>query len=56
METNYRYYLRRAVEESARVSRSVTPAARERHAKLAQDFLQRAHQFDQLPHAASGKR
>jgi hypothetical protein len=44
MESNQRFYLRRAAEERTAAHRSVTPQAREWHAKLAQDFAQRAAQ------------
>ena len=42
MESNQRYYLRRASEERLAAMRSITPAAREWHAKLATDFAERA--------------
>jgi hypothetical protein len=42
VESNQRYYLRRAAEERTAAHRSVTPQAREWHSKLAQDFAQRA--------------
>ena len=42
MESNQRFYLRRASEERTAAHRAVTPQAREWHAKLAQDFAQRA--------------
>ncbi len=42
MESNLRYYMRRAAEERTAAHRAVTPQAREWHAKLAQDFAQRA--------------
>ena len=42
MESNQRYYARRAAEERAAASRSMTAAAREWHAKLAQQFAARA--------------
>ena len=42
MESNQRFYLRRAAEERTAAHRAITPAAREWHAKLAQDFAQRA--------------
>ncbi len=44
MELNLRYYLRRAAEERTAAVRAVTPQARERHDKLAQDFAMRAQQ------------
>ena len=42
MESNQRFYLRRAAEERTAAHRAVTVQAREWHAKLAQDFAQRA--------------
>ena len=42
MESNERYYRRRAVEERMAAQRAVTETARAWHAKLAQDFAQRA--------------
>jgi hypothetical protein len=42
MESNQRFYMRRAAEERTAAHRAVTPQAREWHSKLAQDFAQRA--------------
>ena len=42
MESNERYYRRRAVEERMAAQRAMTDAARAWHAKLAQDFAERA--------------
>jgi hypothetical protein len=42
VESNQRYYLRRASEERTAALRSVTPQAREWHSKLAVDFAERA--------------
>ena len=42
MESDMRYYLRRAAEERTAAIRSVTPQARERHSQLAQEFAARA--------------
>lgn len=42
MESNERYYRRRAVEERMAAQRAVTECARAWHAKLAQDFAERA--------------
>ncbi len=42
VESNQRYYLRRASEERTAALRSVTPQAREWHIKLAADFSERA--------------
>jgi hypothetical protein len=57
MEANHhRFYTKRAVEESLRAARSITPAARNWHDKLAKDFAKRAGQFDQLPREAASQR
>lgn len=42
MESNARYYHRRAVEERMAAQRAMTDQARAWHAKLAEDFAQRA--------------
>jgi len=42
VESNERYYRRRAVEERMAARRAVTDTARAWHAKLADDFAQRA--------------
>jgi hypothetical protein len=42
VESNERYYRRRAVEERMAAQRAVTEAARTWHAKLAEDFASRA--------------
>jgi len=42
MESNARYYSRRAVEERMAAQRAVTETARAWHAKLAHDFAERA--------------
>ena len=42
MESNERYYRRRAVEERMAAQRAVTDTARAWHSKLAQDFAERA--------------
>jgi hypothetical protein len=44
MESNQRFYLRRAAEERTAALRSVTPQAREWHSKLAMDFARRANE------------
>ena len=46
VESNQRYYLRRASEERTAARRSVTPQAREWHSKLAEDFSERAMAVD----------
>lgn len=51
MESNQRYYHRRAVEERLAAQRAITPAAREWHAKLAASFADRAREVG--PVAAS---
>ncbi|HET9355631.1 MAG TPA: hypothetical protein VFO42_05655 [Sphingomicrobium sp.] len=42
MESDLRYYMRRAAEERTAAIRSVTPQARARHSELAQEFADRA--------------
>ena len=42
VESNERYYRRRAIEERMAAQRAITEAARVWHAKLAQDFAERA--------------
>ena len=42
MESNQRYYSRRAVEERLAAQRAMTAQARAWHAKLAEDFAERA--------------
>jgi hypothetical protein len=45
MESNERYYRRRAVEERMAAQRAMTEAARVWHAKLAADFAERAQGY-----------
>jgi hypothetical protein len=42
VESNQRYYSRRAIEERMAAQRAMTEAARAWHSKLAQDFAERA--------------
>lgn len=42
MESDYRYYCRRAAEEEQRAARAITPQARERHHELAILFAEKA--------------
>lgn len=44
MESNQRFYLRRAAEERTAARRAMTPQARDWHSKLAHDFAERAGQ------------
>ena len=44
MESDYRYYSRRAAEERHRAARAVTAEARERHCELASLFAAKAEQ------------
>lgn len=44
MESDYRYYSRRAAEEQRRAARAITPEARERHRELANLFATKASQ------------
>lgn len=43
MESNQRYYRRRAYEERMAAQRAITEQARAWHAKLAEDFAERAN-------------
>lgn len=51
MESNERYYARRAVEELRAADRAVTPAAKARHRELAEAFQAKARQFNPVPPA-----
>jgi len=42
VESNERYYRRRAIEERMAAQRAISEAAKIWHAKLAQDFAERA--------------
>lgn len=42
MESNHRFYMRRAAEERSAARRAMTEPARDWHAKLAVDFARRA--------------
>ncbi|MEO7635672.1 MAG: hypothetical protein ABIS38_08515 [Sphingomicrobium sp.] len=42
MESNERYYTRRAIEERMAARRAITDQAKAWHAKLAEDFASRA--------------
>ena len=44
MESDFRYYSRRAAEEQCRAARAVTPEARARHSELANLFAAKATQ------------
>lgn len=48
MESDHRYYSRRAAEERRAAVRAVTPEARERHRELALLFADRAEQRQNL--------
>jgi hypothetical protein len=45
MESDFRYYTRRAAEERGRAQRAITDAARQRHLELAQTFAVRASHY-----------
>jgi hypothetical protein len=45
MESDFRYYSRRAAEEASAASRAVTEQARERRRDLADKFWQKAQQL-----------
>lgn len=44
MESNMRYYARRAIEERMAAQRAITPQAQEWHRSLAEDFSRRAQE------------
>jgi hypothetical protein len=48
VESNHRYYHRRAVEERQAAKRAITEQARAWHAKLAEDFAQRADSYNSI--------
>lgn len=48
MESNTRYYRRRAAEERTAAQRAITEQARAWHSKLAQDFAQRAESYENV--------
>lgn len=51
VESNERYYRRRAVEERMAARRAMTEAARAWHSKLAEDFATRATESSSAIHA-----
>ena len=51
MESDFRYYTRRAAEEASAASRAITEQGRERRRKLADQFWQKAHQLQLQLHA-----
>ena len=53
MDTDHRFYSRRAAEETARAARALTPAAKQRHAELAATFADRARQAEHVEIAAA---
>jgi hypothetical protein len=52
MESNQRYYSRRAAEERTAAQRAITAAAREWHDKLARQFAARAAACEEAATAA----
>jgi len=55
MESDHRYYTRRAAEELRRARHAITAEARERHSELAILFSRRASQYlTEEPQAANG--
>ncbi len=48
MESDYRYFLRRAAEEQRRARYAVTQAAKERHKELAELFTSKARKTVRL--------
>lgn len=51
MESDFRYYSRRAAEERQRAAYAVTPEARQRHSELATMFAIKAAQRDRVEEA-----
>jgi uncharacterized membrane protein len=51
MESDHRYYLRRAAEEKRAAQRAITAEARERHRELATLFSSKAEQRSPQPQA-----
>jgi hypothetical protein len=49
MESDLRYYLRRAAAEQTAASRALTPQARDRRLMLAEQFAARAREIMNLP-------
>lgn len=47
MESDVRFYRRRASEEMAAADRAITPAARERRTQLADAFLQKLRELEE---------
>ena len=56
MESDHRYFSRRAAEEQRRARHAVTPAARERHKELASLFATKAAKTGQARGAAAHPR
>ncbi len=54
MESDLRYYERRASEERRAALRAVTPAARERHSELAELFAVKAQRAGCSPEQVAG--
>ena len=52
MESNHRYYQRRALEELQAAARAVTPEARARRHALADSFARKAAQLQPEPNRA----
>ena len=48
MESDYRYFVRRAAEEQRRARHAVTQAAKERHRELAELFASKARKTVRL--------
>lgn len=54
MESDHRYYSRRAAEEHWRAARAITPEARERHRELARVFASKAQQLQMQEQQLAG--
>ena len=52
MESNQRYYYRRAIQEAMAAARALTPEAREWHRELADGFTRKAQEVAQMAQPA----
>jgi hypothetical protein len=48
MESDHRYYARRAAQEKLAAARAMTARARAWHSELAEDFMRKAQQVGEL--------
>ena len=48
MESDHRYYARRAAQEKMAAARAITAKARDWHSQLAEDFMRKAQQVGEF--------